>query len=170
MQYQLRARWQEVNQAKLSTAHALRPGAYHRLTMPLWESVFEYNDPGVTNTPVEFRLPFLDLRLVNYVMAMPPLPWFVEKKLLRVAMNAELPEKVLQRPKTPLRAEPMAKLLQKSEARWLDDFVPVSCLSEYVCRERIPRLTCKKPELGDPTLHLRPLSLNCWLQSFESPN
>lgn len=169
-QYQLRARWQEVNQVKVSTAYPLRPGAYHRLTMPLWESVFEYNDPGVTNTPVEFRLPFLDLRLVNYVMAMPPLPWFVEKRLLRVAMNRVLPEKVLQRPKTTLKADPVVNLLQRPEARWLDEFVPLPRLAEFVQRDNIPKVAGRKFEQGDPSIHLRPLGLNYWLQRLNRLN
>lgn len=170
VQHQLRSRWQELSRFKLSTAHALRPGAYHRLTMPLWESVFEANDASVTSTPVEFRLPFLDLRLVNFVLAMPPLPWFEEKRLLRVAMNKVLPEEVLQRPKTPLQEDPVVNLLQQPEARWLDEFVPVTHLAEFVQREKIPQLAGRKLDNDDTDLHLRPFGLNCWLQNLEAVN
>lgn len=167
---QLRARWNEINHMKLPVTHRLRPEAYHRLAMPLWQSVFEYNDASVTLAPLEFRLPFLDLRLVDFALAIPPLPWFVEKGMLRLAMNGILPEKVLRRPKTPLQEDPVVNLLQRPEARWLDEFVPLPRLSEFVQRDNIPKVAGRKFEQGDPSIHLRPLGLNCWLQRLNHLN
>lgn len=167
---ELRARWSEVNQAKPRSIHHLRPEAYYRLAMPLWQSIFESNDASVTLAPLEFRLPFLDLRLVNFALAIPPLPWFVEKGMLRLAMNGILPEQVLQRPKTPLQEDPVVNLLQQPEARWLDEFVPLPRLAEFVQRNNIPKVAGRKFEQGDPSIHLRPLGLNCWLQRLNHLN
>ena len=36
--------------------------------------MFEQENPGVTRCPVEVRHPFLDLRIVNFLLALPPFP------------------------------------------------------------------------------------------------
>ena len=42
--------------------------------------MFEQESPGVTHSPVETCYPFLDLRIVNYLLAIPPFPWFFQKR------------------------------------------------------------------------------------------
>ena len=42
--------------------------------------MFELENAGVTHFPVEVRHPFFDLRIVNYLLALPPFPLFLEKK------------------------------------------------------------------------------------------
>ena len=61
-------------------------------------------DPGVTLCPVVFRHPFFDVRLLTYLLGIPPIPWFLNKKILRDAMRGKTPEPVRRRPKgTPRR-------------------------------------------------------------------
>src|SRR5204863_256186 len=80
-----------------------------------------------TPYPLEVRYPFMDLRIVNYLLALPPFPWFFEKMLLREAMAERIPERVRLRPKTPLQGEPAAAQLQKTGAEvlkqmhWIED-------------------------------------------------
>ena len=88
----LRDRYEQLTASPPIDAHPLRPEAYRRLTGPLWAWCLGWWDPGVTRVPLEARYPFLDVRLVSYLLAIPPLPWFVDKLLLREAMRGVLPE------------------------------------------------------------------------------
>src|SRR6202043_2466546 len=96
------------------------PGAHASLDSPQWAYLFEHENPGVTRRPVEVRYPFLDLRIVEYLLALPPFPWFFEKNLLREAMVGCLPETVRLRPKTPLELDPLAARLNQQGTEWLD--------------------------------------------------
>ena len=128
-----------------------------------WQHYFENSfDPGATRLPLEFRHPFFDVRLINFALALPPLPWCVDKILLREAGKDLLPEPIRRRPKTPLVGDPMVELIQQAEARWLDKFVPVPRLHDYVDRRAIPILTNEIDSLI-LSMNLRPLSLNYWL-------
>ncbi|MDZ7267799.1 MAG: asparagine synthase-related protein [candidate division KSB1 bacterium] len=162
----LRQRWQEVTYNQPGVPHRWRPGAYHGLTTPYWQSVFEFYDAGVLGVPLEFRLPFLDLRLVQFTLAMPPLPWFVTKELLRRCTVDLLPEKIRRRPKTPLPGEPLQEWLQQHEVKWLDDFTPVPLLHQFVDRRAVPRLSGRPLNGIDPYVPLRPFALNQWLRQL----
>src|ERR1700736_3236972 len=104
----LQGRWQECGEhPNLSLEHPIHPKAHASLSLPHWTHMFEQEDAGATHFPVETRHPFLDLRIVNYLLALPPFPWFFQKLLLREAMAGRLPEMVRMRPKTPLRSDPL---------------------------------------------------------------
>lgn len=142
--------------------HPLRPDAYQRLASPAWPAYFESLDPGVTRVAVEHRWPLLDVRLVSFLLAIPPLPWCVDKQLLRVAMRGSLPEALLQRRKSPLAGDPLRAHLQMLDCSWLDRFDASPDLEQYVNRTAIP------PMAGiagaqNPWLDLRPFCLNYWL-------
>ena len=88
----LQGRWKE--QSKLPKSwmrHPILPRGHASLSLPQWTHMFEQEDAGVTHYPVETRYPFLDLRIVNYLLALPPFPWFFEKMLLREAMEGRIP-------------------------------------------------------------------------------
>ncbi len=112
-------RWHSLNWNS-AHAHPLRPEAYQRLTSPLWAGLFEMVDPGASGTPVEVRFPFLDLRMLNFLLALPPLPFFVDKWLLREAMRGKLPEAVRLRSKTPLAGDPVWENLKQGQQPWQD--------------------------------------------------
>jgi asparagine synthase (glutamine-hydrolysing) len=69
---------------------------------PFWSHIFACADGGFTRLPLKYAHPFFDRRLVTFLLALPPVPWFPRKALLRDAMRGDLPEAVLQRRKTPL--------------------------------------------------------------------
>jgi asparagine synthase (glutamine-hydrolysing) len=87
--------------------HVARPQAHASMLSPQWTGVFESDDPGVTPYPVEVRYPFLDLRIVRYLLAIPVFPWAYKKRLVRDSMFKKLPEKLRLRAKTPLSADPV---------------------------------------------------------------
>lgn len=158
----LRARYAQMTAPELPEDHPLRPEAHRRLVTAPWSWYFESSDPGLTRVPVEVRYPFLDVRLVNYVLAIPPFPWFIDKLLLREAMRGTLPDRVLLRPKAPLQDDPLAAHLRGASDPWWNRFEPTPELARCVNRAAVP------PRAGgsdgqDSWLDVRPLCLNHWL-------
>jgi asparagine synthase (glutamine-hydrolysing) len=145
---------------------SMRPSAVRRLNSNHWSEYLESYDPGITGLPLEVRWPFLDKRLVDDLLAFPPIPWFIDKAILRQAMKDNLPEAVRLRPKTPMLGDAVAKNLTKESYRWIDDFIPTTKLQDYVIRDKIPKLVEQQKYAVDPHLNLRPLALNFWLRNY----
>jgi asparagine synthase (glutamine-hydrolysing) len=147
--------------------HPTRPHAYELLTSADWPSIFETYDPGVTRVPVEVRHPFFDRRLVEYLLAIPPMPWAFDKTIVRLAMRGSLPEPVRRRPKTVAASDPIVALLQAPDARWVDNFEAVPALHRYVAREGVPRV-CGETDQNAVWTNVRPLCLNYWLKTQDA--
>ena len=130
----LRGRWARMN-AELRPAHPTRPMTSTSLSVPNWWALFERYDAGVTGLPLEARHPLLDRRLVQYVLAIPPVPWSIGKHMLRVAMVGTLPEAVRRRPKAGLAGDPAVEMLRASGGHSLDNFAPSARLANFVRRE-----------------------------------
>ena len=95
----LAARWRAVTRQTLA-ADPRRGLA----TQPLWPHFFGWADPGFTGMPIRARFPFFDVRLLEFLLTVPAVPWFVNKTLLRESMRGILPEPVRQRPKKTMPA------------------------------------------------------------------
>ena len=162
----LRERWEALTRATTPNA-AVRPVAYEAMIDPVWPILFEGCDPGITHVPVEVCHPFFDLRLVDFLLALPALPWCSDKELLREAARGILPETVRLRRKSPLLADPLIALLQQPESAWVDSFEGVPELGRYVER-RLIRKVFGETDAWTAWIHLRPLSLNFWLRSREA--
>lgn len=156
-------RWRESDVADTGTVHSIAPRAYASLLMPQWTRLFESQDPGVSKHLVEVRYPFLDLRIVSFVLAIPPFPWYFHKRLLREAMAARLPEAVRVRPKTVPEADSLAGMVRAQERmpetgnRWEAEsarFIDASSF-QFVANEK---------NRWRIDAEMRPLSLNYWLQ------
>jgi asparagine synthase (glutamine-hydrolysing) len=162
-QLDLPERWNAAGQSSAPNA-AVRPVAYEAMVDPLWPALFEGYDPGVTRVPVEVRHPFFDLRLVDFLLALPALPWCSDKQLLREAGRGVLPDQVRLRRKSPLLADPLTVLLARPESAWVDSFEDVPALSRYVERHLVPKVYGES-DVWSAWIHLRPLTLNNWLRS-----
>ncbi len=159
----LPARWKEIK-AEPRLEHPTHPDAYRSLrAIPRWVSLFESFDAGVSQIPLEMRHPFVDLRLVNYSLAIPTVPWCVKKNLLREAMRGVLPEQVLLRPKTPLAGDPVVASLKRSGAEWSHHFNPSQELAQYADRDAIPTVT-EIEDTYEVCANLRPISLDYWFK------
>lgn len=144
--------------------HPTRPAAYGLLTSVDWPAIFESYDAGTTGVPVDVRHPFFDVRLVRYLLAIPPMPWCFDKTILRLAMRGRLPESVRLRPKTVAAGDAVVALLRRPAAQWVDRFEPAPALRAYVHRDRVPRVYGEDDSTNVWT-GLRPLCLNYWLTS-----
>jgi len=103
---QLKERWRQRRIAP-ACEHPVHPQAYAGLHSTFWASDLEGEDAARTGVLLETRAPFLDLRILKFLLRLPPVPWCVNKELLRKAMTGRLPQAVLQRPKTLLLMDPL---------------------------------------------------------------
>jgi asparagine synthase (glutamine-hydrolysing) len=144
--------------------HPIVPKAHRSLSTPRWSRLFELADPGLTHSAVEVRYPYLDLRIVNYLLAIPPFPWTFKKHLVRLAMSGHLPESIRQRPKTPLEGDPLMKVLGRPDAAWVDRARWTEQIEHYINLAALPILNKQRdPECA--SMAVRAHCLNFWLQS-----
>jgi asparagine synthase (glutamine-hydrolysing) len=162
----LRERWQEL-QKPAKEDHPLHPVGYASLSGAYWPSVFENEDAGWTGVAVEARAPLLDQRLIRFLLRVPPVPWCMNKELLRDSMQGLLPEEVRLRPKTSLLGDPL--LLHADKNGWK------SVLGEGACERLRNFVNCimhcatSSPARGSALwASLRPVALDCWLKSVEN--
>ena len=151
----------------LRREHPFHPGGHASLSQGYWASVLEDEDAAWIGVPLERRSPFLDRRLVEFLLRVPPVPWCMQKELTREAMRWVLPEEVRTRPKTPLRKDPAA--LQAERLKWsalpLPSMHPI--LSEFVDWTRL-EATLRTDPGSQPWDDLRPVSLNHWVKGVEN--
>jgi asparagine synthase (glutamine-hydrolysing) len=77
-----------------------RPEAAHSLTRSIWQGLHDTYNPAVTGLDLEYRWPLLDTRLIEFVFAIPAIPWCQGKHLPRRAFARDLPPTVTARKKT----------------------------------------------------------------------
>ena len=152
----LRDRWLQI----CSYVRQFRLGIPRIFNHPIWPALMEEHDAGITRVPLEYRHPFCDLRIIEFCMGLPPIPWRLGKQLLRALMRDVLPVEILARRKTLMVADPLAILLQREGWRDLAPLKPV--LKDYVDVDAIPDETSGSG--GSIFANLAPLSLGLWLK------
>lgn len=161
----LEVRWKELDKHPVAPSkHPILPNAHASLSLPHWTHMFEQEDAGVSQSPVETRYPFLDLRIVNYLLALPPFPWFFQKMLLREAMAGRIPETVRMRPKTPVQSDILSEQFRRSGAERLNQMHWSKDLNRYIARSAL-QAPHGKMNAEQMSNSLRPYCLNIWLHS-----
>jgi asparagine synthase (glutamine-hydrolysing) len=130
----LRERLTDVGKHDRS-AHPWHPRAVSSFKDPIWPTLFDDLRLGAESGPFEWRHPYLDLRVLEYMISLPPVPWAWQKHIVREAMRGRLPDEVLRRKKTPLKGQPQRRAMSRH------DFPPLSdndALDEYVLRGALP--------------------------------
>jgi len=112
--------------------HPLHPDAYCALHGGYWASVHETEDAGCTGVLLETRAPLLDLRILRFLLRVPPVPWCVNKELCRRAMQGSLPDRVLLRPKAPLMEDPLELCWRRDGWRPNPEKNPPKMIHEFV--------------------------------------
>jgi asparagine synthase (glutamine-hydrolysing) len=158
----LQERWAECSKLMFpAERHSVRPKAHASMLIPHWTSMFEANDPGVTHALVEIRYPFIDLRLVEYLLAIPVFPWAYKKRLSRKLLAGKLPQEVLSRPKTPLSGDPAAAKVRLSTTEWTKSSKLDGRIREFVAPSSLGNF--RDTIQGE---QFRPLCLNLWLEGL----
>lgn len=113
--FELRRRWEAMNLPARAT-HPHRPEAAAALLATYWQNCFEELDPGMTRACLEYAHPYFDLRLLRFLFSVPPVPWTLDKYLIRSSLRDMVPEAVRLRPKTPLAGNPLLPFLSNNRA------------------------------------------------------
>jgi asparagine synthase (glutamine-hydrolysing) len=139
--------------------HPWRPRAIATFRNPLVQSYLEGYDPAISGTYLDRRHPFLDLRVLIFMLRTPPIPWARRKRLIREAMQGVLPEEVLTRDKAPLVADPSTKVVRKTP---LPPLLVNETLRRFVDPAKLPEVSQLRSGI-DPLARLR--ALDSWLKS-----
>lgn len=161
-----RTNLRERSQTSGATTNKHRPAAFAFFNSKVWTPLFEGYHRTSTRLDLDVRHPFLDVRLVEYLLAIPVAPWCVNKHILRVAMKDRLPTTVLSRQKTPLAGDPALQLVRHASVRWLDSFEVNPQLERFV------NLKLRRPVADEETsdglwASLRVFALNHWLTNSQ---
>lgn len=158
----LKERWE--HKTAVLHAHPTRPDAFRNLNSPVWSALFAGYDAGVTRLPLEVRHPLTDVRLVNFLLGVPVIPWLLGKYILRETMRGVLPESVRKRPKTPLSGDPGLQLRFSKKISEIDCFGPVPEVLDYIDRSAVPSLSAET-DSSSLWVNARPFSLNQWFRN-----
>jgi asparagine synthase (glutamine-hydrolysing) len=163
-QFAPRKRFSEISEWP-SSAHPHHPWSYGKLVRFI-PPVMEGQDAMFSGRPVEARAPFLDRRLIRFLLRLPPIPWYMEKELLRRAQQGVLPDKIRLHPKMPLQYDPLQ--LHIVAGKW-SPRVPDGCqagLQNIVDWPRVSQLLTNATG-NELYVHLRPVLLALWLNAVE---
>ena len=160
----LRARRAERIRAREGPPHPTRSVAAERLAQYHWQPFLESLDAGFHGIPLDVRLPYLDLRLIHYALALPAMPWLQGKRLLREAARGLIPEEVRCTPK-----RGMPGLYEARIAQWWGrtpaSFVPSSAFARFVDVGKLPPID-RATSVNDTLVHLRLRALDRWLREL----
>jgi asparagine synthase (glutamine-hydrolysing) len=143
--------------------HARRPMGANRLH---WSTLVtrDTTDPGTTGVPLEMRKPFLDVRLLTFLYAVPPLYWCSRKALLRESLQHRLPASIVTRPKTSVPGNLLWEHVKQSGLTQNRALSPR--LGHYIDLHELARLGAALLPEDPPVTLLRdliPWSLSHWL-------
>lgn len=161
--FNLKERFKHYTQPK-PLLHKTHPEAYQGLTSPVWSFALESNSYPFG---LEIRYPFFDLRLINYVLAIPPIPWCFNKHIHRASIKNLLPFSIVNRSKTPLQGNKL--LCRISEFNDLDSLnLDLKLVSEfYIDKDKYLEAlnNYKNQTIDNNYFSTMPLSLEYWLKS-----
>ncbi len=141
-------------------AHPWHPESMAALSGPVWQSLFDDFDFQESLAPVRWRHPFLDLRVLEFMFAVPPIPWAWKKTLVRRSMAGRLPEELLAREKTPLPIYADAVAMQK---HGIPELTNRSELARYVDLQSLPTFDVEAQFEFDRALTVQ--AFDYWLAS-----
>ncbi len=162
---QLKDRWRQRRIAPVYE-HPVHPKAYTGFHGTFWARVLESEDAASSGILLETRAPLLDLRILRFLLRLPPVPWCVNKELLRQAMNGRLPDPVLRRPKTVLLRDPLEACQERHS--WTPDTSLISTgILPYVNWQKYIE-TLEQLKGSSSWEILCPMALARWLKDVEN--
>lgn len=162
-EYHLRERWVDWINSKPQVTHSRHPQVVKWLELPDWNVDDQLLRPEFT--PAQHRDPYMDLRLVNFILSIPPHPWLFSKHILRGAFRDALPPAIIQRPKTML-GDVYSAMLKEPKNDWIFGWRPSGELDQFVDSSRLQPIALPPERNRLGYWQLRPLILEKWLQSI----
>jgi asparagine synthase (glutamine-hydrolysing) len=156
----LQHRWSACWSANPRATPRRNPMIRQSVLAPDWNTDDKYMNSGFTLP--EKRSPFLDPRLIKFMISLPALPWLFKKHLLRRSMLGKLPDTVLRRPKTPLGLI-HDSLIKNAAYGKLNDWKSAQGFDHFVDRSKLPVFDSASVADTNSYVNLRPLLLNQWL-------
>lgn len=132
----LRARWRTLQAPPTGDPTRRRPEAAASLASPFWPDLFECLAPSVV-CPAAVRHPWMDAELLEWLLAVPAVPWCEDKHLLREALRGRIPEATRRRPKAALATYPPQPLPASHAARVAAALRAVEGLDAFVDVEAV---------------------------------
>lgn len=139
------------------TSHPWRPLAMASFTSPFWQCDLDDMNFREQLAPIVRRHPYIDLRVVEFMLSVPPVPWGWKKHLVREAMQDRLPVEVLSREKTPLACYPDVASMRR---HGLPEPSRESRFERYVDRRHLPTVQASEVDIFFATAAY---SLDHWL-------
>jgi asparagine synthase (glutamine-hydrolysing) len=155
-------RWNEKWQGEDFLANSRRSGLFYVFESAHLPLYFEAADAGVTRTPIEQYHPFLDLRVLQFLMSVPTVPWKNQKHLLRTAMSGSLPETILHRPKAPLAGDPEEASGAEFPIEWQESMRRSPELEKYFSTKSGPLIPEGSGGASALWVDSRPFELASW--------
>jgi asparagine synthase (glutamine-hydrolysing) len=143
--------------------HPTRSAVARRLDASHWQPFLESLDAGTHGVPIDVRLPFLDRRLIELALSLPPIPWTQGKHVLREAARGLVPDLARCAPKQGLRGLYEARLAQWW-SRGPAPFAPSEALTRFVDPSALP-VVRPTSSVDDQLVHLRMRLLDRWLRA-----
>jgi asparagine synthase (glutamine-hydrolysing) len=139
--HHLQERWEQFWKEDRPLVDSRKPGGYAAFSRSLVAHSLDVYDAHSLGAGVEYRFPYLDLRVLQHLWSVPPIPLRFDKHIVQRAFDKRLPPEVLRRRKQPLAGEPLlAKRIH----------LPISWEE---CLDRTPELrsyvTCNPAPAGD---------------------
>jgi asparagine synthase (glutamine-hydrolysing) len=134
--------------------HPWHPRAIGSFGTPVWQSLLG-NLEADRERGVDWRHPYLDLRVLQFLLSVPPVPWARRKLVLREAMRGRLPAEVLERRKTPLAANALHQALSGVDL----PLIASAALEPWLDPGRLPR----RPHAADLEPLIAVHALDHWL-------
>lgn len=156
----LRLEERQAGKAAGAERHPWHPQAIASFNDAIWPSLLEEFDFDAALSPVVWRHPYLDLRVLEFLLSVPPVPWARRKLLLRRAMRDRLPRAVLERRKAPLAQSPLVAPLSR---HGLPDLSPGGPLARFVDVRQVPVVAACPA--GDLNRLLAVHALDHWLST-----
>ncbi len=135
------------------------------LVKPSW--IYENQILDAEFTSVEHRQPFLDRRMIEFMLSLPEHPWAYKKHLLRTSMKNKLPEQVLKRPKEVLHGFNEAEY-SSEKSQWIHSWKPSSSLEKYIDIEGVRNTQDLFANPANSFLNMRMIGLERWLDDLDS--
>jgi asparagine synthase (glutamine-hydrolysing) len=133
--------------------------ALRALASPEWSSYFEWAHPLSTGAALELVYPWCDERVIEAALALEPIPWLVDKHVLREILRGRVSERIRRRPKSYLQGDPWACSLNQRD-------VVIDAASRFIDPGRFMEACRTAGSLRDSTL--RAVAFEYWLRALPS--